>query len=147
MTAEHSWAIEFAILSFHMVCCSSATRRSPNWTQHKGQTQRLLRMFKISKCFKLCYITSFYSWCHKYDAYMGGGQGFWLQFLMSPRGFMLDLLQKLLWTILLSTFLLQPYRRYCFPTVREDEKLNKCKSRIKGKGSQDAHRRSQRPSQ
>lgn len=26
-------------------------------------------------------------------AYMGGGQGFWLQSLMSPRGFMLDLLQ------------------------------------------------------
>lgn len=51
---------------------------------------------------------------------MGGGQGFWLQSLMSPLGFMLDLLQKLLWTILLSTFLLQPYRRYCFPAAMMD---------------------------
>lgn len=54
---------------------------------------------------------------HKSITYMGGGQGFWLQSLMSPLGFMLDLLQKLLWTILLSTFLLQPYRRYCFPAA------------------------------
>lgn len=47
---------------------------------------------------------------------MGAGQGFWMQSLVSL-GFMLDLLQKLLWTILLSTFLLQPYRRYCLPTA------------------------------
>lgn len=39
---------------------------------------------------------------------------------------MLDLLQKLLWTILLSTFLLQPYRRYSFPTARGDGKMNSC---------------------
>lgn len=30
------------------------------------------------------------------NTYIGGGQGFWLQSLMSPLGFMLDLLQKLL---------------------------------------------------
>lgn len=53
--------------------------------------------------------------CHSPVTQMGGGQGFWLQSLVSPLGFMLDLLQKLLWTILLSTFLLQPYRRLCFP--------------------------------
>lgn len=53
-------------------------------------------------------------------AYMGGGQGFWLQSLITPRGFTLDLLQKVLWTILLSTFLLQPYRRYCFPAAMVD---------------------------
>lgn len=53
-------------------------------------------------------------------AYMGGGQGFWLQSRMSARGFRLDLLQKLLLTILLSTFLLQPYRRYCFPAETVD---------------------------
>lgn len=57
-----------------------------------------------------------YKWS---KAHMGGGQSFWLQSLTSPLGFMLDLLQKLLWTILLSTFLLQPYRRYCFPAARE----------------------------
>lgn len=54
------------------------------------------------------------------NAHTGGGQGFRLQSLTSPLGFMLDLLQKLLWTILLSTFRLQPYRRYCFPAVRGD---------------------------
>lgn len=74
----------------------------------------------------------FYSWCHKCNAYIGGGQGFWLQSLVSPLGFMLDLLQKLLWTILLSTFLLQPYRRYCFPTARGDGEFNKCRSRETG---------------
>ena len=58
---------------------------------------------------------------------MGGGQGFWLQSLVSPLGFMLDLLQKLLWTILLSTFLLQPYRRYCFPKAEGDRTFDKCK--------------------
>lgn len=76
---------------------------------------------------------------------MGGGQGFWLQSLVSPLGFMLDLLQKLLWTILLSTFLLQPYRRYCFPTARQDGKLNKCKPGNKKRAVQDAHSRHQRP--
>lgn len=65
---------------------------------------------------------------------MGGGQGFWLQSLMSPLGFMLDLLQKLLWTILLSTFLLQPYRRYCFPTVEGHEEFQKRQSHKMHKG-------------
>lgn len=63
------------------------------------------------------------------NAHTGGGQGFWLQSLTSPLGFMLDLLQKLLWTILLSTFRRQPYRRYCFPAVRRDGALEEPKER------------------
>lgn len=31
LTAGHSWLSVFAYLSFHMVCCSSATPLSPNW--------------------------------------------------------------------------------------------------------------------
>lgn len=75
---------------------------------------------------------------------MGGGQGFWLQSLVSPLGFMLDLLQKLLWTILLSTFLLQPYLKYCFPMARRNRKLKKCKHIYINIGTQNAHRWSQR---
>lgn len=68
---------------------------------------------------------------HKSITYMGGGQGFWLQSLMSPLGFMLDLLQKLLWTILLSTFLRQPYRRYCFPaaTIVFNKRMHRTKEK------------------
>lgn len=63
------------------------------------------------------------------NAHMGEGQDFWLQSLTSPLGFMLDLLQKLLWTILLSTFRLQPYLRYCFPAVRGDGAFEERKER------------------
>lgn len=154
LTAGHSWPSGFASPSFHMACCSSATPLSPSWRNTEGERETgVLRAFKMSNCWskqwqrrkskgRLCVEKAvgfvrfdkfcFYSWCHKYNAYTGGGQGFWLQSLVSPLGFMLDLLQKLLWTILLSTFLLQPYRRYCFPTARGDGEFNKCRSRETG---------------
>lgn len=111
---------------FHTACCSSATLLSPNWSkQVKKRNKRRLGYLKWSE-------VQFDSFMEYFQniTYIGGGQGFWLQSLVSPRGFMLDLLQKLLWTILLSTFLLQPYRRYCLPAVSGDEKLTSLGKKI-----------------
>lgn len=140
LKTEHSWQSGPACLSYHNVYCIFPTPPWPNWKRRTRQAR--IRKTAIWKK-KVVWIQFskipewyFKIWCHDYT-YMGGGQDSWLQLLVSPLGFILDLLQKVLWTILLSSFLLQPYRRYCFPTKEGNGKRPEHKDTTTGKKNAD----------